>query len=410
MSGRQDWTFRCSNFFRGWLKVRIKTSRPEETIARATGANVPLWDVRRTPEGMDVRMRLRDVRPLWRATKGTRTRLRFGERGGFPFWLKRTRHRPFLWLGALVAAVLVGYVTSRVWVVDVGTTLSVSEEAQLVAVAEQAGLRPGAVRDALPLARIERDMLRQLPQYTWLGISVHGAVAVLRVYRFVPRPPSTLAHRLVAQVNARVTAVHVYIGQALVSPGDRVRAGQPLIEGIVEAPALPDGQEPGSRLPSVTTVAEGEVLGNVHVATKVYQPYRGQILLPTHQEFRRTWLMISGRAVQLGGFLPVPFRFWTSKTVVVPLKWQNIDLPATWVEVVYNEVIPVSARWSRHAAETKASQLAWANLRQRLVPGQTVISRKVSFRLGPRGVWATASAVISENIAVPSVQQRPRNP
>lgn len=407
MSRRQDWPFRLSSFFRGWLKVRIKTSRPEETISRATGAHVSLWDVRRTPDGLDVRMRLSDVRALWRVTKGTGTRLRFRERRGFPFWIKRTRHRPFLWVGAVLAAVLLIYITSRVWVVDVGTTVSASEEAQLVAVAEQAGLRPGAVRAALPLARIERDMLRQLPQYTWLGISIRGAVAVLRVYRFVPRPASTLAHRLVAQQKARVTAVHVYIGQALVSPGDTVRVGQPLIEGIVEAPALPDGQEPGSRLPSVTTVAEGEVIGEVHVSTTVYQPYRGQILLPTHQMYRREWVMVSGRAVQVSGFLPVPFRFWTSKTIDVPLKWQNIDLPATWVEVVYNEVIPVSVRWSRPMAVKKASQLAWANLRQRLVPGQSVISRKVSWRAGPRGVWATASAVISENIAVPAVQRHP---
>jgi similar to stage IV sporulation protein len=376
-------------FLWGWVEVTLQAPKGERTLARLAEAGVVLWDLIRTDTGMRFRMRLRDVRRIRPVLRGSGARLRFGVRGGLPIWLARVRARPGLWAGALAAVLCVGYVTPRVWVIDV-PGVAVWREGPVLAAAARAGLRPGAVRGQIDRVAVERAILREVPGYAWAGLSLHGVVAVIRLYAVRPRPPLGPPSRLVARAPARVTALSVYVGEPQVVPGDTVRPGQTLIAGW--AP-------PGSR---TGPIAAGRVWGNVTHTVRIVQPLTERKLVTVGRRVVRRWLVLPGGFAVWAGGGRAPAGPVSRTVKTVPLRWRGVDLPASWVEVVYNVAIPEERRYTPSAAEVRARGRAEEAVRHLLGPGRTLVARTERVSREKGRVVVTETVVVREDIAVPA--------
>lgn len=386
-------------FIVGWLEVEIKGPRTEESISTMIATGMSLWHLERTREGLRFRLPLRDVSRLRHVAARTRIKTKFLARGGWSMWFKRIRRRPCLGMGAVTGLALLWVITSRIWVIDV-LAVSAAQEAQILQVAENAGLKPGILRQHVDVARVEQHLLTSVKGFSWFGVKIHGGFAVIRGFQFQKPLPSSLTSTLVARTAAQVVAVYVYMGEALVSQGDHVRPGQPLIRGISGFLAPHSDQNDVALTPPPKAVAEGEVIGDVTRDIRVYQPYRTVKRIPTGRTFSRLWLTVRGIAVPVAGFGPVPFPSWIAHPQSIPVDWRGINFPACWVRVLYNEVILVSQQLSRQNAVTRASERASRDLSRLTGPDKKVIRRQLSTVADPNGVWVTLTAVIRENIAI----------
>ncbi|MCL8208967.1 MAG: sporulation protein YqfD [Actinomycetia bacterium] len=377
----------------GWVEAVLRAPAVEPLLARLAETGVVLWDLERTPDGVRFRMRLGDVRRLRGVLRGSGARLRFVARGGGPFWLARVRARPGLLVGLVGAVLLVAYGTPRVWVVDV-PGLAPWREGPVLAAAARAGLTPGAVRAGIDRGAVERAILAAVPGYAWAGVTLRGAVAVIQLYAVRPRPALGPAPSLVARAPAHVTAVSVYVGEAAVAPGDTVRAGQTLIRGW---------SAPGT---GAAPVAAGRVWGDVTHTVRVVQPLRERVLVPTGRRVVRRWLVLPGGwAWWAGGGPPPPGPVIPSVTAT-PVRWRNLDLPATWVQVVYNVAIPEEQRFTPSAAEARARGRAAQAVRRLLGPGRTLVARTAHIVRERERVVITETVVVREDIAVPAAGRR----
>ena len=371
----------------GWVEVEVRSAAIAELLTRLAAAGIWVARAEPTSAGARWRMTLSGVGRLRLAARGLRVRVRFGRRGGLPAWWRRARVRPGLVVGAIGAAACVMWAAPRVWVVAV-TGAPPEVEARVVAAAAAAGLRPGVLRDRIHITRLAADIERRVPGLAWVGISFHGTVADLSLYRLRARPPELgPTPWLVAARAAKIVAVRVYFGEALVAPDQEVSPGTPLVRAF--------GVEAGQ-----SASAAGEVIGRYRVQATVREPRDGERLEPTGRRFTQTFVVMGEDYFQVGGPGPIPFARFSRAVDAEPLSWFGQRLPGTLIRVVYNELTAMPVTRTLAQARALARAAARAALLRKVPRGARITSEDVRCAPTPSGAACTASAEVEQNIAV----------
>jgi similar to stage IV sporulation protein len=111
---------------------------------------------------------------------------------------------------------------------------------------------------------VERRVLTESDSVAWVSVNLRGCVAYVQI-RPLLRPESARARQttnLVAQCDGVIDSVRLIAGEAVVAPGELVRAGQLLVAGVRYSSAQ-----------GYTTVAaQGEVLARVEDTVNVFLP------------------------------------------------------------------------------------------------------------------------------------------
>ncbi len=395
-----DYFFRI---FFGWVEVIVQGIHGEEIISQLALSGLRVWQVRKDGNSVRFVVSLRAVLRLRMAARQLGGRVHFGRRGGMPFKIHQIRTRPFLGVGAVTALLMILFVTGRIWVVDAPSPLISARERQtLVAAAAQAGLRPGTVRSRMNLSKERQVMHRLLPQYAFIGLSVHGILATIHVVPLVIRPPSPLVSKVVASHAGTLTSVLVFMGDPEVAPGEVVRKGQTLISGAVSAPVplQPDG-EGSTVMDAVKTPAKGDVYADVRYEQTVDQRLRFERWETTAASYSQQFVKFGDEPpVLLKGYGTIPFRHYRSQKFVTQLKWRDVNLPVEHVKIVYNEVQRRSVTLSRKQALAVASAEAIRRMRHAVHEGVRVRERR-TIRWTSRGVTVQLVWTVNQNIAVP---------
>ncbi len=385
----------------GWLTVEVAAARVGPLLAALWTAGVTVWRVGPRPDGVAFSLPYRRRPDLYRVARDLSIRPRVLDRGGLPVRWRRARRRAGLVVGAAVAVMAVVFVTSRVWIIDLANVPARLQPTVMTAVVE-AGLAPGVERAHLDTGRLEQAVLSRLPGVSWVGIRLVGGLAVVRVHPVRARTAPGPSDRLVARRGGVVRLVAVYAGQAVVAPGDRVRAGETLIVGSV---IVPPGEPAQGPRPPAQAVAAGEVLADVTVAAAADASYTQRVPVATGRRFTEEWVQAGSWSVRLTGFQPAPFLAGRSETTVRPLYWRGIRLPVSVVTVVYNETIMRRRHIGRQDAWRLAAEQAWRRLSQQLYRGARLVSRRMTVQWGSRAVRVRVVAVVREDIAGPAPPQ-----
>lgn len=382
-------------FLQGWVWVEVRSGQAADLLSRLALAGFLVTDVRWERRRAVWRMTRPGARALRAQARGVR--VHFGRRGGWPVLWRRSRTRPGLWVGASLAVALFVYATPRVWVVAVADTTPVMA-ARVVLAAESAGLAPGALRDTLPLERIERSMAKQIPGLAWVGIRVQGALAVVSLHRFYGRAPRAgPVTELVASHAARIVSIHGYLGEVLVSDGQDVPRGTPLMRGWM----LATGQQGG---------AAGEVVGRFTVHATGFQSDVLERRRATGRQVVRSYLVLSGAVWQVAGIGRRLPRYWRARVHSAALSWFGVRLPGAWVRVVYTEEALVRVPLGEGQARSRARAAALAALRRQLEPGAHLRRRRLQCRRVRGGTACTVTASVEQDIAVPAGAVAPAPP
>ncbi len=391
-------------FLSGWMEVSVSGRNVEPLISRVVEEGYRLWSVRRRGDTYIFFATLSAL-PSIREEAGSRgLAVKFLRRGGLPIEWRKSRRRPFLWVGLMTAIALVFYVTTRIWVVDAVTpSLSPAARAQLVSTAEHSGLSLGRVRKHLDIQAIRARMIRALPQYSWIGISIHGVLATIEVVPLVVRPPFHTFSSITAAESGKITKILVYMGAPEVSVGESVRKGQILISGAVSAPSRvqPEGsQEP--QLETVMTPAEGDVFANVAHSVQLFQPFVQETAQPTSRVFVQAFLFVAGHGPwQYRGMGPVPFRHYQQRRIMTQVQYRGVNLPIKVLKIVYNETIITRHRLSRARVLALADRRATEQLSRAQKDKGPVVQVIKKARWTTKGVWLRMVWVVNQNIARP---------
>lgn len=287
--------------FASYIVVQVKGPHLEAFLNRCAEEGLYLWNISRPASNMLITyMSPYDFRSVRRIAREQGWQFRILERKGFAFSLRRLMQRKSFVVGAFCAMIIWYALSLHVWFINVEGVDRVDANEVLLLAAE-AGLFPGAMRSRLDREDVQRSILIGNQDLVWAAVEIRGTRATIRVAeRKLPEDTrSSRPGHVVAARDGVIERISVLDGHAVVEPGMTVRKGEVLISGLLEpgSQAFLDKLEAGE-LPYIH--ADGTVLARVWYET-VIEVMPGPLELTEDARKRAESLVLEQVLVQVEG-------------------------------------------------------------------------------------------------------------
>ncbi|WP_078060383.1 sporulation protein YqfD [Desulfotomaculum copahuensis] len=376
--------FKLLSYLVGYVSIAIRGEHPEKFINMAAIRGICLWDIRRLGENcVQVNVRLSAVHPLRHIARQTGCRFRTTKRRGMPFLWMRVRRRRAMLPGALLFVLGLYMLGSFVWFIDVTGNHRLNK-AEILAVADAAGLHRGMPKWDLDPDRVEKAVREQLPGVSWAGVYVKGTKVTIQVVEAaLPGKISAGPAHIVAQKAGVIKEMLVLAGHPAVKEGETVLPGQILISGIVPPPEepKPPAVPPGEAQPAPKEPAYVHALGTVR-ARVWYEGYGEAPLVesgrrPTGRTETRICMKIGSREIILFGPRKIPYALYEKDTSVKELpEWRNLRIPVELITEKYRELENYREVRDRESARRLAMQKAMQSVQAQMPPGDKILRRQ----------------------------------
>ncbi len=226
------------NFLRGNVQLELESDTPERMVNLCAAHRIPFWDLEwLTPRTVRLHTTRSGAREIRRLLQGQTAELHFGGERGAPKMLGKLRRRRLLVAGLALFAALLVCSNLFVWDFEVSGNEKVSTQTILRAL-ERYGVTIGSVGFAIDQDDLRNHVLLELDDVLWLAVNMKGCTAHVQVVER-QNPPQMLSDdekcNIVAKKAGLVTKVEALDGEALVTQGSTVTAGQLLISGVVDS-------------------------------------------------------------------------------------------------------------------------------------------------------------------------------
>lgn len=224
------WRWLC-----GWVRFETDGDSAGRLLTLAAREGIALWDTRRTAEIFSACCRAGVYHRLRPIARRLGRRLRVRERHGAAFVFRRYHKRIGVPVAIGVYVVLLVWLSSRIWSLDV-RGLHYADEESLRALLAAHGVTVGAPKRYVDSEAIRLDALTRLEDVSWLAVNLDGCVAQIELKEMNPHETPTepvTPSNLVAVRDGVVVAVEITDGAAAVQVGDAVAAGNLLASGVV---------------------------------------------------------------------------------------------------------------------------------------------------------------------------------
>ncbi|MGI6704452.1 MAG: sporulation protein YqfD [Clostridia bacterium] len=346
---------RIWNYLKGYVIIKVEGINLERFINLAITNNIIFWDIERVNyTTLKGKVGLKGYKHLRSIRKRINCRVSILERKGCPFLLHRIFKRKALVAGGISAILIMYFLTSFVWVVEVQGNERMPSE-RIIRELESFGLKPGAFKPYIDTREVETKLLIEMDQLVWVGINILGTRAVVDIVERTEPPPlidKNAPCNIVAKKDGIINDIYVYQGQAAVKVSDTVKVGQLLISGIVEQPGKP------------TRVVHA--MGRVEARTWYQLTEEQQLRLVKRERTGRmergVFLRVGERTLSLNRKACEFENFDTETETSRLIEWRNITLPVELViekyyeVIVEEEILPVEVAVER-AVEKTAQRL-----------------------------------------------------
>jgi len=221
-----------SHYISGTVKIKVSGVMPEKFINLCVIQNIFLWGLTKNNEGLFVCMRLADfftIRPIVRNSKN---HIQVVDYSGLPFFARKMKRRKMLVIGAVLFLIILNTLVSYIWFIDIVGVKSISPQ-QIRDIVYENGLKPGMLRNDIPIKKVENQIMLTLPEVAWVGISFTGIHAVVEIVeKTIPKTQDKAPANIIAIKDGVITEIIALAGQSLVKKGDTVKKGDLLIKGV----------------------------------------------------------------------------------------------------------------------------------------------------------------------------------
>lgn len=402
-------------FLSGRLYIKVQGGNLARFINESLREGIVFFGTRRSAQGMDAQIRLKDFRRLRRAAKTSGSRVRIQSKYGLPFITARWERRKGLVAGTLIIAVTLGVLAQMVLSVEVKGNDKVPTPVILDAAARH-GLKTMSFSRNLDLDEIAEAIQEEFPNIAWVGIQKQGTHYVIEVVEKVPPKVPGERGNLVAAKDGLVEDVIVIQGTAMVQEGQFVRTGQVLIkapeaqvvfevqpQSSPEVPAAVESQPTvsGQAIPGEVPVAKGFVRGRVWYSAEARVPLKEDLVRETGQTTTAVGIKFGDRVIMVTN-PDSPYEHADKEVILRPLlTWRNWRFPVEFITIKYKEL--EAMRVERTVAEARAlgERKARAELRGKIPPGVQVLQERVRVLSGDAGEQAVrVEAETYEDLAV----------
>lgn len=218
----------------GIISVCLKGKHLEKLINLAMSRGIFIWDIKRNSnEELNFKVRSSAFNALKAIAEDNNYELGVVEKRGLPFFKGRLKRRIGFIGGALLFIFALYVMSSFVWFIEVTGNNNITTE-QIMKTCSENGVFRGALKSSFVRNEVEEEILREIPQLSYIEINIRGVKAEIKVVeKVLPQEGITGPCNIVAAKDGIVEDILVLEGQAVTRIGATVNKGDILISGIV---------------------------------------------------------------------------------------------------------------------------------------------------------------------------------
>ncbi|MBR2742636.1 MAG: sporulation protein YqfD [Clostridia bacterium] len=355
----------------GVITISVEGAFPERFLNIASCEGLKLWDVRRNgAQGFFACARAGDFKRIKNVARRASCRVRIRKKTGLRFIMFRHRKRKAFMVSAAAFFVLVCFMSTLLWGVELECG-DFTDRAALLSDLSDAGLRAGVSRARLDIPRIRNIILTEHDEIAWIGINIKGTRAYVKAE---PRTlPPELADKseacnIVSDFDAVIESIEVYEGQTAVSRGEAVTRGQMLVSGVI------DLGEGGFQF----VHSEAEIYGRVWIDVHESVPLYGMKRVYTGESLTKRAVKTAGVKINLFLNSSIPYDKYDKIIQESVIKIGAFELPATLLTARIREYREETYPLSQNEAKNTLKLKCFLKLRT-LYPEAAVMGRNIEF-------------------------------
>jgi len=262
------------NYILGYVHIKAEGMFIERFINICISKKILLWNMKREKSTiLYADISIKDYKRIREVARKTKSQVEIKEKKGVPFLLHKYRKRK-IFIGLLIIFAIIISITSRfIWNIEVTGNTDIQTEEILQALSEN-GLNIGAYKSKIDLAGIINKVRLNRDDIAWIGISLKGTNAIVKV-KEVTKAPEIIKEdefcNIVSNKSGMITKISVQNGTAVAKVGDIVKEGDLLVNGYLE------GKYTGIRY----VHASADIEAKIWYSKKEKAYYNEQIRVPT---------------------------------------------------------------------------------------------------------------------------------
>lgn len=218
----------------GYLDILMWGKDPERVINMALIRGIHIWDIQHQENGRYLfKVRLGGYKALRHLVKRCDCRIKIAGKKGIPFFLLRAGKRRVLIAGMLFFFIVLYFLSSFVWFVEVKGNKKIETE-HIIKTLDEHGVKVGAPISSFDKEQAKAYLLAEIPQLAWANIQIRGSGVIIEVAEktLIPSELENKPADIIAARDGRIEELLVLQGTALVSEGSLVYKGQSLVAGL----------------------------------------------------------------------------------------------------------------------------------------------------------------------------------
>jgi similar to stage IV sporulation protein len=382
-------------FYSGIVTVKITGKGIERFINSLTRNGLVIWSVKRSgTDSIIFKMKLSDVPELRKYRKASKCKVKFLQRSGAPFLMKRLFRNSGFLLGAIGFIFIMVILSNMVWGIEVKGAKPATEH-QIRKVLTEMGVKVGNLQFYIEdVETIQRNLTNRIEELTWVGVELKGTTYHFEVVeKNQPKKIEKLSPRnLIATKKAIIVELFVEKGQPRVKRFDHVVPGQLLVSGSI-------GKEDK---PKMVVPAKGEILGETWYKSDVKLPLNSTFYVFNGQEQTKHSIKIGNLSIPVWGFKKVPFKEYEKEQDTKKIRFLKWDIPISYIHDTFREREKVLRKYTKEEAAKMAKNLAREDIKRHISEDAIIKGEKVLHQTYQNGnVNLSIHFQVIEDIAIP---------
>lgn len=227
---------RLLRFFRGYVIFTCSGGFPERFINLCSLNGINLWDVRSSNGILTAKTSIRCYKNIRPCVKKSGMKIKIQSKHGFPFFIRPYTERKGIAVGMAVSAVMLIFLCSCIWTIDVTGNERLTRE-QILSIAESYGIYPGAFKKNIDPKEIKTDIKSQFKDISWFSVNITGANVSLEITESTGSDEIidfTTPCNIVSGIDGELLSLEAHAGAPVIKPGNAVTKGDLLISGVME--------------------------------------------------------------------------------------------------------------------------------------------------------------------------------
>jgi len=379
--------------WKNMVTLKISKENPGKFLNGCIKENIVLDNVKEVPGGYECQVSFKDFKKMRRAASGTGVKIKILRKQGMGYYVHIRRKRYGFFLGAVAAAVMLCYLTSCIWVVDVvGNDETSSSE--ILKVMDELGIGIGHFKYGKEISDIKNSALIRLDSLAWLWVTIDGTRAVVEVREKGEGEKifdDDICCNLVASYPGQIVDMRVRHGRKTVERGDVVTEGNLLVSG------LSDTKYEGIRY----IHAAGEVIARTWRTEEGIFGCSKKEKITTGNSVKKRNVKIFGKEFKNIFFRKVNYKNYERRVEKKQIKiFKNFYLPLTFTTETFCEIIlKNSPMTEKETVESAVTSLTKKAEKKRDAAAVTINTTHSYHTMDDGRIYVTVTVESEENIA-----------